>query len=413
MEASPTDRRSLVARSPQEDHARFERVTAELDPPFALLDLDALWTNAGDLVRRAAGKPIRLASKSVRCRSVQERVLKESGFRGTLAFTLPEALWLASKGFDDLVVAYPTAHRAALRDLVLLTRHRPDVRLAIMVDSVEQLDLVDLVAGRRDAPIQVCMEVDAGWWVLGDRVRIGAKRSPVHTPEQASALARAITSREGFRLVGLMAYEAQIAGVGDAPPGRPMRALAIRSMQKASARELAARRAEIVDAVRSVADLEFVNGGGTGSIERTSAEPSVTEVAAGSGLFGPALFDSYRGFKPRPAALFALSVVRRPTPGTVTVLGGGYLASGTPDEMRLPQPHLPRGLRLDRQEGAGEVQTPLHGPSALGLRVGDRVYFRHAKAGELCERFDRLYLIEGDRLVDEVPTYRGEGRCFL
>jgi D-serine deaminase-like pyridoxal phosphate-dependent protein len=402
-----------MARSPQEDHARFERVTAELDPPFALVDLDALWTNAGDLLRRAADKPIRLASKSVRCRSLQERVLKESGFRGTLAFTLPEALWLASEGFDDLVVAYPTAHRAALRDLVLLARDRPDVRLAIMVDSVEQLDLVDLAVGRRDAPIQVCMEVDAGWWVLRDRVRIGAKRSPVHTPEQATALARAIAGREGFRLVGLMAYEAQIAGVGDAPRGRPVRALAIRSMQRASARELAARRAEIVDAVRSVAELEFVNGGGTGSIERTSAEPAVTEVAAGSGLFGPALFDSYRGFQPRPAALFALSVVRRPTPGTVTVLGGGYLASGTPDEMRLPQPHLPRGLRLNRQEGAGEVQTPLHGSRADDLGVGDRVYFRHAKAGELCERFDRLYLIEGDRLVDEVPTYRGEDRCFL
>jgi D-serine deaminase-like pyridoxal phosphate-dependent protein len=413
MEASPTDLSSPVPRSPQEDHARFERVTAELDPPFALVDLDALWTNAGDLLRRAAGKPIRLASKSVRCRSLQERVLKESGFRGTLAFTLPEALWLVSKGFDDLVVAYPTAHRAALRDLVLLAGDRPDVRLAIMVDSVEQLDLVDLVAGRREASIQVCMEVDAGWWVLGDRVKVGAKRSPVHTPEQASALARAIVDREGFRLVGLMAYEAQIAGVGDAPRGRPVRALAIRAMQNASARELAARRAEITDAVRSVTDLEFVNGGGTGSIERTSAEPSVTEVAAGSGLFGPALFDSYRGFTPRPAALFALSVVRRPASGTVTVLGGGYLASGTPDEMRLPQPHLPRGLRLDRQEGAGEVQTPLHGPPALDLRVGDRVYFRHAKAGELCERFDRLYLIEGDRLVDEVPTYRGEGHCFL
>src|SRR5918996_143825 len=378
MEASPTDRRSPVARSPEEDHARFERVTAELDPPFALLDLDAFWMNAGDLIRRAAGKPIRLASKSVRCRSLQERVLKESGFRGTLAFTLPEALWLASNGFDDLVVAYPTAHRAALRDLAFLARDRPDVRLAIMIDSVGQLDLVDLVAGRRDEPIQVCMEVDAGWWVLGDRVRIGAKRSPVHTPQQAVALA-----------------------------------LAIKSMQRASARELAGRRAEIVDAVRSVTDIEFVNGGGTGSVERTSAEPSVTEVAAGSGLFGPALFDAYRGFHPQPAALFALSVVRRPRSGTVTVLGGGYLASGGADETRLPQPYLPQGLRLDRQEGAGEVQTPLHGPPALDLRIGDRVYFRHAKAGELCERFDRLYLIEGDRIVDEVPTYRGEGRCFL
>jgi D-serine deaminase-like pyridoxal phosphate-dependent protein len=413
MEASSTSRRRTVAGSPKEEHARFERATADLDPPFALLDIDALWANAVDLVRRAAGKPIRLASKSVRCRSLQERVLNAGGFSGTLAYTLPEALWLASEGFDDLVVAYPTAHRAALRDLALLAREQPDVRLVIMVDSVEQLDLVDLVTGRRAAPIQVCMEVDAGWWVMGDRVRIGAKRSPVHTPEQASTLARAIVGRDGFRLVGLMAYEAQIAGVGNAPSRRPVRAFAIRRMQAASARELAARRAEIVDAVRMVADLEFVNGGGTGSIERTSAESSVTEVGAGSGLFGPALFDTYRGFKPRPAALFALPVVRRPRSDVATVLGGGYLASGIPDETRLPQPYLPRGLRLDKQEGAGEVQTPLQGAPASGLRVGDRVYFRHAKAGELCERFDRLYLIEGDRLVDEVPTYRGEGRCFL
>jgi D-serine deaminase-like pyridoxal phosphate-dependent protein len=326
---------------------------------------------------------------------------------------LPEALWLVSKGFDDLVVAYPTTHRVALRELALLAVERPHTRVAIMVDSVDQLDLVDLVTGPRAAPIQVCMEVDAGWWIMGDRVRIGAKRSPVHSPEQASALAREIVGRDGFRLVGMMAYEAQIAGVGNAPPRRPVRAFAIRGMQGASARELAARRAEIVDAVRTVADLEFVNGGGTGSIERTSAESSVTEVGAGSGLFGPALFDTYRGFKPRPAALFALPVVRRPRSGIATVLGGGYLASGVPNETRLPEPYLPRGLRLDKQEGAGEVQTPLRGSPASGLRVGDRDYFRHAKAGELCEHFDRLYLIEGDRVVDEVPTYRGEGRCFL
>jgi D-serine deaminase-like pyridoxal phosphate-dependent protein len=59
------------------------------------------------------------------------------------------------------------------------------------------------------------------------------------------------------------------------------------------------------------------------------------------------------------------------------------------------------------------VQTPVHGAAAHRLRVGDRVYLRHAKAGELCERFNSLYLIEGERIVDEVPTYRGEGLAFL
>jgi D-serine deaminase-like pyridoxal phosphate-dependent protein len=159
--------------------------------------------------------------------------------------------------------------------------------------------------------------------------------------------------------------------------------------------------------------LEFVNGGGTGSIERTTAETAVTEVAAGSGLYGPTLFDDYRAFAPRAAALFALPVVRRPGRGVVTALGGGYLASGRGDVARLPRPVLPDGLRLDRQEGAGEVQTPLLGDAADTLAIGQRVYFRHAKAGELCERFATLHLLEDGRVVEEVPTYRGEAQCFL
>ena len=104
--------------------------------------------------------------------------------------------------------------------------------------------------------------------------------------------------------------------------------------------------------------------------------------------------------------------MRRPAPGVVTVLGGGYVASGAPGRDRLPTPVLPAGLRLTGTEGAGEVQTPLRGAAADGLRIGDRVWFRHAKAGELCERFDTLLLVEGDAVVAEVPTYRGEGKAF-
>jgi len=409
-------------------YERLERATADLEAPFAVIDLDALWANAEDLVRRAAPKPIRLASKSVRCRALQERVLARPGFAGTLAFTLPEALWLASHGAEDLVVAYPTADRQALRALVALTAERGAPRVTVMVDSIEQLDLIDRAleptqSGRDAAALRVCIDLDAGWWTLGGRLRVGAKRSPVHTPEQAAALVRAVLARDGLALVGIMSYEAQIAGLGDTPSGRGigprLRARTIRAMQTFSARELAVRRAAAVVAVQqaigetSSAPLEFVNGGGTGSLESTAAEGAVTEVTAGSGLYGPGLFDAYRAFTPRSAALFALPVVRRPGPGVITALGGGYPASGPADRARLPRPHLPAGLRLDSQEGAGEVQTPLLGAAADTLALGDRVYLRHAKAGELCERFASLYLLEGERIIDEVPTYRGEGQCFL
>jgi D-serine deaminase-like pyridoxal phosphate-dependent protein len=400
--------------APAGDYERLERATAALEAPFALVDLEAFWANAADMLRRAGGTPIRVASKSVRCRTLLRAVHdRDPGFQGTLAFTLPEALWLASHDFRDLVVAYPTADRVALRELAELTAREPESRVTVMVDSPAHLDLIDAAVGPDRPALRVCLELDCGWWPLGGRVKIGAKRSPVRTPDQAAALAREVAARPGFDLVGVMAYESQIAGVGDRPPGQALRGAAIRFVQRRSARELAARRAAVVAAVRDVAELEFVNGGGTGSLEGTSAEAAVTEAAAGSGLYGPGLFDAYTAFTPRAAALFVLPVVRKPAPGIATALGGGYLASGPGDRARLPRPHLPAGLRLDPQEGAGEVQTPLLGAAARDLRVGDRVYLRHAKAGELCERFDTLHLVEGDRIVDEVPTYRGEGRCFL
>jgi D-serine deaminase-like pyridoxal phosphate-dependent protein len=397
-----------------DDLRRLNAATADLEPPFAVIDQAALRSNAADMTRRAGGTPIRLASKSVRCRRLIDDTLALDGFRGVLAFTLPEALWLAEcRTSDDIVVAYPTADTGALARLAA----DPIAAMAItvMVDSVEHLDLIARAAATvpDPHPVLVAIDIDAGYQALAGRLRVGARRSPVRTPAQAAALARAITTRPALRLAGLMAYEAQIAGVGDSPPGRPAYATAVRAMQRKSAAELARRRAAIVAAVRQIAQIEFVNGGGTGSIAATAAEDAVTEIGAGSGLYQPTLFDAYRSFAGRPAALFALPVVRRPGPGVVTVLGGGYVASGPGDPSRLPHPYLPAGLTLDGNEGAGEVQTPVLGPAADDLRIGDRVWFRHAKAGELCERFNELHLIDGGAVTATVPTYRGEGKAFL
>jgi D-serine deaminase-like pyridoxal phosphate-dependent protein len=387
--------------------ARYDRATADLEPPFAIVDLDALEENVAALTRRAAGRPIRVASKSVRCRAILEDVLARDGYAGIMAFTLPEALWLARAGHEDVLVAYPTADRHALAELA--ADPVAAARVTLMVDDVAQLDLLPASPAHE---VRVALDLDASWRPLDGRLHVGVRRSPVHGTADAVALARAVVGREGVRLVGLMSYEAQIAGVGDAPPGKRLMGHAIRVMQRASARELARRRADVVSAVRALAPLEFVNGGGTGSLERTSREAAVTEVAAGSGLYAPTLFDTYAGWVGRPAALFALPVVRRPAPGIATVLGGGYHASGAAGADRLPTPVLPAGLRLDPREGAGEVQTPVLGDAADGLRVGDRVWFRHTKAGELCERFDTLHLVRGDRIERSVPTYRGEGKTF-
>jgi D-serine deaminase-like pyridoxal phosphate-dependent protein len=416
---SPGSRAALGESQP----ARLEKACADLDAPFAAVDLDAFDANHAALVARARGVPIRLASKSLRCRTLIQRALAQrpGAMRGLLVLTVREALWLAAAGFEDVVVGYPSADRSGLAELVALARSGQANGAGatgrvptVMVDAVEHLDLLEQAGAGPDAPVDVCLDADAGLWLLGGRVRIGPRRSPLHDPASAAAMAGEVVRRPGLRLRGMMAYEGQIAGVGDRPPGQPLRAVAIRAMQAASRRELQTRRAALVAAVESVAGpLAFVNAGGTGSLESSSAEAAVTEVTAGSGLMAPALFDTYRRFAPQPAAFFVLPVVRRPGPGTVTALGGGYVASGPAGPDRLPVPWRPRGLRLDREEGAGETQTPLRGAAADRLVIGDRVWMRHAKAGELCERFNALHLIEGDRIVDVVPTYRGDGQCIL
>lgn len=389
---------------PGAQHARLQAATSSLEAPLAVVDLEAFDANATDLVKRAAGTPIRVATKSVRCRELIQRALETPGFEGVMAFTLPEALRLA-QDIDDVLMGYPTVSRRALADLA--ADESLAARVTLMVDSVEQLDLVDdVVAPSQRAPLRVCLDLDASLRALGGRVHLGPRRSPLHDASAAVALAREVVGRPGFTLVGLMAYEGQVAGQVDVPQGKGWAAPAIGLMKSLSVRQVASRRAAAVAAVREVADLEFVNGGGTGSIETTVAEECVTEVAAGSGLFAPALFDRYKTFGPTPAAFFALDVTRLPAPGVATVAGGGWIASGPAGADRLPLPTYPAGLSLVAIEGAGEVQTPLTGAGAL--HVGDRVWFRHAKAGELCEHVDELHLVNGDEVTATAPTYRGE-----
>ena len=373
--------------------------TADLDPPLVALDLAALDANATDLVRRAGGKPVRVASKSVRCRFVLERVLARGGFGGVMAYSLREALWLVEHGVTDVLVGYPTADRGALGSLA----QSPAALSAItvMVDGTEQLDLITTATG--GATVRVCLDVDASLRI--GRLHLGVRRSPLRTPADAAEVAGEALHR-GLDVVGVMFYEAQIAGLPDT-------STAVRLVKRRSAAELASRRGEVVTAVAKVTGkpLEIVNAGGTGSLEISSADASVTEVTAGSGLYVPTLFDRYDAFTARPAMFFALPVVRRPAPDIATLLGGGYIASGPAGKTRVPKP-VAAGLELLGTEGAGEVQTPVRGATASALHVGDRVWFRHAKAGELCERFDTVHLVSDATRVDSVPTYRGEGRSF-
>ena len=401
----------------------------EIDVPTAVIDRDALDANLDALADRAHGLPIRVATKSLRTLPAIERALAHPAFSGVLAFSLLEALTLHDRGITDIVVGYPSVDRTSLRRLLSDPSARSSITL--MVDSTDHLHLLTEVAATLpDAPdtvtagapapvpadttappLRVCIDIDASYRLgegrFGDRFHIGARRSPLREVTDVVDLTEQIRARPGLRLVGLMAYEGQIAGTADA--GRTPSQMVVRAMQARSAAELAARRHRIVSAVRAITDLEFVNGGGTGSLETSTAEGTLTEVACGSGLFSPGLFDGYTRFRHDPAAYFVTPVVRRPGPGWVTVSKGGFIASGVPGPDRVPTIAWPAGLDYSPLEAAGEVQTPLQGPGTELLRLGDLVWFRHAKAGELAEHFARFLVVADGEVTDSWTTYRGEG----
>lgn len=392
---------------------RLEKAVTNLDEPLRtpamVVDLDAFDANAADLTRRADGTPLRLASKSVRVPALIRRALGTRGFRGVLSYSLREALWLHDQGItDDIVLGYPTVDQESLARLV--TSPSTAAAVTLMVDSVDHLEIVDAVRSSKAVTIRVAIDVDAGLWVGGQHV--GPKRSPLHDTDAVVRLARHIADRPGFALVGVMTYEGQVAGVPDDVPHQRAKSLVVRRLKAASNEQLKVRRHQISEALAGIAPLEFWNAGGSGSVETSASDPTVTEVAAGSGLLVPGLFDHYQSFRPRPAAFYGLPVLRRPAAETVTVAGGGFIASGPPGKDRAPIPWSPPGLHLTGMEGAGEVQTPLTGHAASTLAIGDLVWFRHAKAGELFEHTDRVLLLSGHEIVETVPTYRGAGAAF-
>lgn len=403
--STPVDRNRLWSRL----NDAVAKEGAPLPTPIFVVDLDAFDANAADLERRAGGKPIRVASKSLRVPALLERALSRDGMSGVLGYTLREALWLHARGIsDDVVVAYPTVDRGALADLVA----SPEAAAAItlMVDSVDHLDVVDSVRFGPGPDVRIAIDVDAGLQIGGKHV--GPKRSPLLDTAAVVALARAVDARPGFRLVGAMTYEGQVAGLQDVVPTARARSVILRRLKALSVHQLGVRRREIAAALSTIAELEFWNGGGSGSVETTAGDPVVTEIAAGSGLLVPRLFDHYRSFDPRPASYFGLPVTRRPTPEMATVHGGGLIASGPAGTDRLPTPWAPAGLHLTGLEGAGEVQTPLTGPAAADLRIGDLVWFRHGKSGEVFEHAPTVHLLAGDEFEAAVPTYRGSGQSF-
>ncbi len=379
--------------------------------PFAFVDLDLFDENIRQIQRRAAGKRVRIATKSIRCVPLLERILNAGApFNGIMCYSAREAIFLAHHGFDDILIGYPAWHDLEHSGLIDLARSGK--RITLMIDNEDHIEHIARLSADFHTELRVCVDIDMSSEYPG--IYFGVRRSPLRSPESVHSICKRIASTKGVSLVGAMGYEAQIAGLPDNSPGRWAMNSIVRFLKQRSIPEIAERRSAVLKAIADEGiELEFVNGGGTGSIESTVAETGVTEITVGSGFFSPALFDGYQHFHHQSAVGFAIEVVRKPSADMYTCAGGGYVASGGTGRDKQPSPYLPEGAKLIAQEGGGEVQTPIVYHGQERIRLGDPIFMRYAKAGEMCERFNGLIAIAGGQIIDELPTYRGEGQAFM
>ncbi|MEK5477313.1 amino acid deaminase/aldolase [Paenibacillus sp. FSL R5-0407] len=381
--------------------------------PFAFVDLDMLQQNIQSILQRANGKKIRIASKSIRSVDVLRRILEaDARFQGIMCFTVPEALYLAQQGLMDLLLGYPAVDESLLASVAMHQREG-GCSITLMVDCESHVEQAEAAASKYGVVLPLCVDIDLSIDVPG--LHFGVWRSPIRSTAAALDLIQRIAQSRHVVLEGLMGYEAQVAGLGDRVPGQALKNAIVRFLKRRSIREAADRRAELIAAIERMGlpPLRFVNAGGTGSLHTSSEESVVTEVTAGSGFYSPGLFDHYRDFTLLPAAGYAIEIVRQPRSDLYTCLGGGYTASGAAGNDKLPRPYLPQGAALLAMEGAGEVQTPIRYNGPEKLELGDPIFMRHSKAGELCERFKHLYYISNNGIVGETTTYRGDGLCYL
>ena len=408
---------------------RYQSYKAALDGkrlPLLFLDLDQLDANAAAILRLAGQKPVRIATKSIRSVAVLRHILSRSGqFQGLMAYSVSEAIWLSGQGVTNILTGYPTTEPDDFEAAFEWAAKAKDKSatgmfpVTFMACATEHLDTLATLAKNCQLNVGICIDVDHSLSLPG--LHFGVRRSPLRSASDVTRLAEAVLHRPGLVIRGVMGYEAQVAGVPDSDPANWSQNGIIRVLKSASLRHIARLRRDILKSLQGVREranqpervpIDLFNGGGTGSLHATADDPNITELTAGSGFYAPCLFDHYAGFRLQPAMGFALRITRKPAPGWITCHGGGYIASGAAGKNKQPQPWLPAGLSLSPLEGAGEVQTPLTGEIA-GLDIGDPVFFRHAKAGEICEHFNEIHLIRSGQHAGTCMTYRGEGKKFI
>lgn len=406
------------------DYQSYQKAIALLNRPCAFLDLNHLEENINKVLADLKGKKLRIATKSIRSVAVLNDILKfiqhnsidKECVSGLMAYHPQEALDLARElkltDGQDILIAYPYMGQQLIEKTL---NQISDEKITFMCDLPEHLHLLAKLANEKNTTVRICLDLDVSTAFPG--LHFGVYRSSISSLAILKDRLDLISQHPQLKLVGLMGYEAQIAGVGELNPWNFFLInFIVKFLKNISAKKVIRYRQEVLNLCQARGiELEYFNGGGSGSLKMDQQDHALSEVAAGSAFFAPHLFDYYRDLDLRPSLGVALEVTRRPRKNIITCAGGGYVASGSMSKDKFMLPVYPPDVSLLENEMTGEVQTPLkiNAKSATDIQVGDSLFFRPAKAGEICERFNHLALIRNGVCEKVVDTYRGQGRCYL
>ena len=334
----------------------------DLGTPALVVDAARMEENLSRMASVHPGRTLRPHVKAHKCTTLAKRQAAH-GHPTFCAATIREIEGMAAAGLgEDLLLANEVLDATRLGAVV-----RAGARVTLAVDSSETID-----AAVRGGVPEVLIDVNVGM------PRCGC------APEEAGRLGEEARKR-GLSVRGVMGYEGHVVGLAERS--------ARESGCEASMQKLLAAHADVGG--------DVISAGGTGTFDCNSW---ATEIQAGSYVF---MDHAYGGLDlPFQQAFFLLSTVISVSSG-YAVGDAGLKSLG----MDHGNPALPGGRLLFCSDehttfvpGRGEAEalpSPIGWEAPAVARVGDRIRLIPGHVDPTLAYHERLYVAEGDEIVDE------------
>lgn len=383
----------------ENNYAYYCEVLRDRHLPAAYIDMNLFERNIRTVLHHSGGKDLRVDARVLRCPALIERVMRSNArFHSAACATIAEAIPLAQQqDISDVLVMFPTVDPAALARVCRATADGYTILLT--TDSPRHLEPLAHAAQKADVTVGVCLEMDTS--VNLPSLKGPGRRTPLRNIDALLNLVTEIEDTARLEFRGLLIFDTRRSNLAERSRAALGQGRGRTDTAMGRRRRILKRREDVVEALQALGySSAFVNCSGDAGLDVNAHDGSITEITVGPALLG--LDPSVRhGI---PAAGYCAEIMRQPGETLYACRGDNLFGPHITDPNFLPQPYLPPGATLDPLAGAGDGQLPIRyvGP----LSIGDAVFLHPDNVADLCERFDRLLLVQDGRIIDEVETFR-------